>query len=46
MKKLSFMMEPLLVEKMDEKGWNVGICTNKPEDLAEALLSKMSPKII
>ena len=30
------------VEKMAEKGWNVGICTNKPEDLAKSLLRKMS----
>jgi len=30
------------VEKMASKGWNVGICTNKPEDLAKSLLSKMS----
>ena len=30
------------VEKMALKGWNVGICTNKPEDLAKSLLSKMS----
>ena len=30
------------VEKMAVKGWNVGICTNKPEDLAKSLLSKMS----
>ena len=30
------------VEKMAFKGWNVGICTNKPEDLAKSLLSKMS----
>ena len=32
------------VEKMALKGWNVGICTNKPEDLAKSLLSKMSAK--
>ena len=30
------------LEKMAEQGWNVGICTNKPEDLAKSLLSKMS----
>ena len=30
------------LEKMAEKSWNVGICTNKPEDLAKSLLSKMS----
>jgi phosphoglycolate phosphatase len=30
------------VEKMASKGWNLGICTNKPEDLAKSLLSKMS----
>ena len=30
------------VEKMAEMGWNVGICTNKPEDLAKSLLSQMS----
>ena len=30
------------VKKMSEKGWNVGICTNKPEELAKSLLSKMS----
>ena len=30
------------IEKMAGKGWNVGICTNKPEDLAKSLLNKMS----
>ena len=30
------------IEKMSGKGWNVGICTNKPEDLAKSLLNKMS----
>ena len=30
------------VEKMAVKRWNVGICTNKPEDLAKSLLRKMS----
>jgi phosphoglycolate phosphatase len=30
------------VENMAVKDWNVGICTNKPEDLAKSLLRKMS----
>lgn len=30
------------VDRMAQKGWNVGICTNKPEDLAKLLLNKMS----
>ena len=32
------------VESMIQKGWNVGICTNKPESLANLLLTKMSAK--
>ena len=32
------------LEKMAGQGWNVGICTNKPEDLDKSLLRKMSAK--